>query len=132
MNLGKSAIVLSKNTLTHVRTELALYLGVPEVAKHDKYLALPYIIGKSKRAVFDSIRDQIWRKMQCWSAKKLSQDGHVVMIKSVMQAIPTFAMSSFKFLEALITEIKVCWCVFLASRCGQKNPLVSLAEGMPR
>ncbi|KAL0449515.1 UNVERIFIED_CONTAM: hypothetical protein Slati_1507900 [Sesamum latifolium] len=37
--------------------------------------------------------------MQCWSAKKLSQVGHVVMIKSVLQAIPTFAMSCFKFPE---------------------------------
>ncbi|KAL0379031.1 UNVERIFIED_CONTAM: hypothetical protein Sradi_3208600 [Sesamum radiatum] len=112
MNLGKSAVVLSKNTPMHVRTELALILGVPEVAKHGKYLRLPSVIGKSKRAMFDCIRDRIWRKMQCWSAKKLSQAGCMVMIKSMLQAIPTFDMSCFKFPEALITEMEGLLAVF--------------------
>ncbi|KAL0461166.1 UNVERIFIED_CONTAM: hypothetical protein Slati_0004200 [Sesamum latifolium] len=90
----------------HVQTELALIIGVPKMAKHDKYLGLPSVVGKSKQAAFDSIRDRIWRKLQCWSAKKLSQAGRVVMIKSVLQVIPTFAMSCFKFPEALITKME--------------------------
>ncbi|KAL0458906.1 UNVERIFIED_CONTAM: hypothetical protein Slati_0517800 [Sesamum latifolium] len=56
MNLGKSVVVFSKNIPMHVRAELALILRVPMVAKHDKYLGLPSVVGKSKQAVFDSIR----------------------------------------------------------------------------
>ncbi|KAL0410941.1 UNVERIFIED_CONTAM: hypothetical protein Slati_3683800, partial [Sesamum latifolium] len=84
MNIGKSVVVFSKNTLAHVPSELAMILGVPMVPKHDKYLELPSIVEQSKRTVFDSIKDRIWRKMQCWSTKKLSQAGRMVMIKSVL------------------------------------------------
>ncbi|KAL0448092.1 UNVERIFIED_CONTAM: hypothetical protein Slati_1937100 [Sesamum latifolium] len=91
MNMGKSVVVFRKNNLVQVRSELALILGVPVVPKHAKYLGLPSIVGQSNRAVIDSIKDRIWRKMPCWLAKKLSQVSRVVMIKSVLQAIPTYA-----------------------------------------
>ncbi|KAL0345681.1 UNVERIFIED_CONTAM: putative mitochondrial protein [Sesamum radiatum] len=61
MNMGKVVIVFNKNTLERVQMELAVILGVPMVPKHNKY---PPIVGQSKWAVFDSIKDRIWRKMQ--------------------------------------------------------------------
>jgi len=38
-----------------------------------KYLGMPSIIGRNKRAVFGYLRDRIWRKIQQWSGKHLSK-----------------------------------------------------------
>ncbi|KAL0420454.1 UNVERIFIED_CONTAM: hypothetical protein Slati_3068300, partial [Sesamum latifolium] len=64
MNMSKSDIVFSRNTPQHVRVEVAAVLGVLMMDKHDKYLELPALVGKSKQAVFDSIKERIWRKLK--------------------------------------------------------------------
>ncbi|KAK4397933.1 hypothetical protein Sango_1268800 [Sesamum angolense] len=50
--------------------------------------------------------------MQCWTAKKLSQAGRVVMIKLVLQVIHTYVMNCFKFPEALITKMESLLAAF--------------------
>ncbi|KAL0433566.1 UNVERIFIED_CONTAM: hypothetical protein Slati_2690900 [Sesamum latifolium] len=58
VNLEKSSMAFSKNTPVDVWTDLAHVLGVRVVDKHDKYLALPILVGRSKREVFQSIKDK--------------------------------------------------------------------------
>ena len=41
-------------------------------------------------------RKQVWNKIQGWNEKLLSQAGTEVLIKAVIQAIPTHTMSCFK------------------------------------
>ncbi|KAL0431085.1 UNVERIFIED_CONTAM: hypothetical protein Sradi_0734500 [Sesamum radiatum] len=43
------------------------YPRVLVVAKHEKYLGLPAVMGKSKREVFNSLKDRLWRKLQSWT-----------------------------------------------------------------
>ena len=61
-----------------------------------RYLGLPSLIGRSKRATFSYIKDTIWKRIQGWRNKLLSQAGKGVLIKSVAQAIPTYSMSVFR------------------------------------
>ncbi|KAL0453569.1 UNVERIFIED_CONTAM: hypothetical protein Slati_1335000 [Sesamum latifolium] len=72
INLEKSAMVFSINVSSTARENLAAILGVTVEERHAKYLGLPTIIGRSKREVFDSVKDRIWSKMQGWAVKKLS------------------------------------------------------------
>ena len=44
-------------------------------------------------------------RLQGWKEKLLSQAGREVLIKAVIQAIPTYAMSCFKFPMRLCDEI---------------------------
>ncbi|KAL0440006.1 UNVERIFIED_CONTAM: putative mitochondrial protein [Sesamum latifolium] len=44
--------------------------------------------------------------MKGWADRNLSQAGKATMIQSVVQAIPTFAMSVFKLPDSLISEIQ--------------------------
>ncbi|KAL0440229.1 UNVERIFIED_CONTAM: hypothetical protein Slati_2505900 [Sesamum latifolium] len=76
------------------------------VDKHAKYLGLPAVMGSSKGEVFSSSNDRIWRKTQSWSARQLSQAGRAVLIKSVLQAIPSYVMSCLKLSDGLLLDIE--------------------------
>uniref|UniRef100_A0A2N9H705 Reverse transcriptase zinc-binding domain-containing protein n=1 Tax=Fagus sylvatica TaxID=28930 RepID=A0A2N9H705_FAGSY len=49
--------------------------------------------------------DRIWKWLQGWKEKLLSQAGREVLIKAVIQAIPTYAMSVFNFPASLCVDI---------------------------
>ncbi len=68
-------------------------------------MGLPPIIGRAKKKAFNSIKDRVARRLQGWKEKLLSQAGHEVLIKAVIQAIPTYVMSCFKFPVKLCSEI---------------------------
>ncbi|KAL0434632.1 UNVERIFIED_CONTAM: hypothetical protein Sradi_0171100 [Sesamum radiatum] len=106
INLDKSTMVFSKNITHATKENLATMLGVAIEEKHAKYLELPRTMGRSKREVFDGIKDPIWSKIHARSMKKLSQAGRVVLIKSVQQTLPTFVMSCFHLQYTLLQEIE--------------------------
>ncbi|KAL0402341.1 UNVERIFIED_CONTAM: hypothetical protein Slati_4264000 [Sesamum latifolium] len=95
VNLEKSSIVFSRNTPMDCREELATILGVQVVGRHDKYLGLPAVVGRSKKVIFQNLKDNVWTRLQSWKCKNLSQAGKVVLLKSVVQSTPVFAMSCF-------------------------------------
>ncbi|KAL0405328.1 UNVERIFIED_CONTAM: hypothetical protein Slati_3846700 [Sesamum latifolium] len=61
INKHKSAMVFSKNVEEGVRFELVQVLGVVVVAKHDKYLGLPSVMGRSKKEMFEGIKERMWK-----------------------------------------------------------------------
>ncbi|KAL0438996.1 UNVERIFIED_CONTAM: hypothetical protein Slati_2382600 [Sesamum latifolium] len=72
INWQKSAAVCSRNVDKASREALGQVLGFTVVDKHEKYLGLPTVIGRSKRAVFEHLKSRIWNKMQHWRTKLLS------------------------------------------------------------
>jgi len=63
INLGKTSIFFSKSTTEAMRIEIKEVLGVPEILHYDKYLGLPLLVGRHKKASFDYIKDRVWRKL---------------------------------------------------------------------
>ncbi|KAL0355426.1 UNVERIFIED_CONTAM: LINE-1 retrotransposable element O protein [Sesamum radiatum] len=59
INLRKSAVVFSRNVEMRLQQDLAGILGVEVVPKHDKYLGLPTVSGRSKKELFASIKDRM-------------------------------------------------------------------------
>ena len=49
----------------------------------------------------------MWKKLQGWKENLLSQAGKEVLIKSIIQAIPTYTMNCFKLPRGLIKELEV-------------------------
>lgn len=82
-------------------------LGVPKIKEYEKYLGLPIVVGRNKKASLNYIKDRVWGKLQGWKEKLLSQAGKEVLLKAVVQAIPTFAMSCFKLLVGLCQDIEM-------------------------
>ncbi|KAL0427024.1 UNVERIFIED_CONTAM: hypothetical protein Slati_2877200 [Sesamum latifolium] len=106
INSHKSVVVFSKHVEERLCHELAGILDVSIVPKHEKYLGLPTVAGRSKKELFGVIKERIWHKLNNWSSRKLSQMGRVVLIKSVLQTIPTYVMSCFCLPDSILSEIE--------------------------
>ena len=95
----------SKGTTEERRMELEEFLGVNEIMEYEKYLGLPDVVGRNKKESFNYIRERVWNKFQGWKERLLSKADKKVLLKAVVQAIPTFAMSCFKLPKGLIQDI---------------------------
>lgn len=88
-----------------MRMRITISLDIREVLSHEKYLGLPTTIGRSKKKPFLFILDRIKKKLSSWMERLVSWAGREVLIKAVAQAIPTYAMSVFKFSQELCNNI---------------------------
>ena len=48
----------------------------------------------------------VWRKLQGWEKKLLSQAGREILIKAIVQAIPTYTISYFKLPLGLCNDLE--------------------------
>ena len=106
INQNKTTIFFSKLISEEIRQHLKQALGVPEIKQYEKYLGLPSFVGRKKKASFNFIKERVWRKLQGWEEKLLSQAGRKILIKAVVQAIPTYTMSCFKLPIGLCNELE--------------------------
>ena len=63
-------------------------------------------MGRNKKASLLYIKERVEAKLQGWKEQLLSQVGREVLLKAVIQAIPTFAMSCFKLPTTLCNDIE--------------------------
>jgi len=71
INLQKSEIYCSSNTPADHKENITNILGVRQVLGTGKYLGLPSMIGRSKKATFKFIKDHVWNKINSWSSRCL-------------------------------------------------------------
>ena len=104
-------------------------LGVREIHHYEKYLGLPSLTGRGKKASVNYLKERVWRKLQGLEGKLLSQSGREVLIKAVIQAIPTYAMGCFKLPLGLCNEIEVMVKKFWWGQRGEKRKIHWLKWG---
>ena len=63
INKDKTAIFFSKSTLEEAKVNIKNLLQLQEVKSYEKYLGLPYFVGRGKKASFDYIKERVWRKL---------------------------------------------------------------------
>ncbi|KAA3481753.1 reverse transcriptase [Gossypium australe] len=102
----KSTIFCSSNTTEEAKAVVSSLLGVKSSSNPEKYLGLPNMVGKRKKEAFQNLVDRINSRIDSWSSRLLSQGGKEVLIKSVLQAIPTYAMSCFLLPKSLCEKIE--------------------------
>ena len=106
VNFMKSGIFFSSNVKEHQRLELSAVLGVTNNLQNSHYLGIPSLVGRSKKRVFSFVKDKVWKRVQSWKAKPISQAGKVVLIKNGAQSIPSYCMSCFLLPQSLCQEIE--------------------------
>ena len=106
INHGKTTLFFSASTSSETREEIQAALHLPAIHQYDKYLGLPSLVGRSKHATFAHLKERVWTKMQGWKERLLSQARREVLIKAVIQAIPTYTMNCFKLPKKLCLELE--------------------------
>ena len=72
----------------------------------NKYLGLPSLIGRSKKQVFNEIKERVGKKLSGWKEKLLSIGGREILIKAVAQALPTYTMGCFLLPKGLCEDLE--------------------------
>ena len=68
INADKSSIFFSNNTSPELKTKILEVMGLMKDSKHNKYLGLPSLIGKSKKEVFAKVKEKV--EKNCPDGKK--------------------------------------------------------------
>ena len=105
INTNKTSLFFSSNTIIETQELIKQALGVETVLEYEKYLGLPSIVGRNKKAVFARIIERIWSKLKGWKEKMMSQAGREILIKVVAQAIPIYAMGCFLLPKGLLKDL---------------------------
>ena len=105
INFEKSSISFSRNVPMDQQMDLARILDVQRVDKHESYLGLPMDISYSKNAAFGFLKERVDKRLQGWHMKTLSNAGREILLKAVIQSIPTYVTNCFELPKQLCNEI---------------------------
>ena len=105
-NWEKTTIFFSKVVNEDTKALISNFLQVLGVKKYENYLGLLVVVGRNRKPSLNFIKESVWSKLQGWKEKLLSQAGREILLKAVVQVIPTFAMSCFKLPVGLRHEIE--------------------------
>ena len=83
INLEKSSVYFSGNTLIEQKNWIKNSLGVKEVDQFETYLGLSTLVGRAKYHLFTYLKVREWKKLQGWKGKMLSKVGKEVLIKAM-------------------------------------------------
>jgi hypothetical protein len=105
VNLQKSSIFFGKGCNEVFKGNLKNIIGITCEALSEKYLGLPTVVGRSKEGAFKSITDRSRGKVGGWKGQGLSKAGREVLVKSILQAVPTYAMGCFQLTKGQCKQL---------------------------
>ncbi|XP_019179245.1 PREDICTED: uncharacterized protein LOC109174463 [Ipomoea nil] len=106
VNLGKSSIVFGRNIHREDKEAVCEELGIHEQQGQGKYLGLPGYVGRKKREILGFVRDRVRARVMQWGNRFLSRGGREVLLKTVLQSLPNYAMNVFLLPLSLCDEIE--------------------------
>jgi hypothetical protein len=112
LNADKTSIFFSRNTGVDFRALITSSAGIAMSSCYEKYLGLPALVGRSKMRTFEGIQSRVRKKVDGWKEKFLSQAEKEILIKVVVQAIPTYSMSIFQLPKNLCSILSSTMCRF--------------------
>lgn len=94
-NVNKSSILFSKNTTKENRVAIRSIIGFKDMPKVSVYLGNSLLYSRNMIKNFMALKDRISHKLDGWNRNLLSKAGKATLVSSVVQAIPTYSMSTF-------------------------------------
>ena len=101
---GQVKCVFSPNTRVEMKEQICSSLNIMTKALSDTYLGLPSTMGLDRTDCFQFLIERVVKRISGWKEKLLSTGGKEILLKAVIQAIPTYAMSVFKIPLKIVKE----------------------------
>ena len=98
--------MFSSNIRTKKQNEIIGMLGIKVTDGNSYYLRLPLVLGRSKRVIFGFLKDCLRKRLSKWESKLLSRAGKSILIRIVVQALPTYSMGVFLIPPSVLEELK--------------------------
>ena len=73
LNRDKTTLFFSKSTLIDMQHKIMDDLGVTTLKNYEEYFGLPSMVGRNKRVSFEHLKQRVWKHLQGWEGKLLSQ-----------------------------------------------------------
>ena len=105
VNLQKSSIYFGKGCSVESRPPLKDVIGIQCEALSERYLGLPTVVGRSRNEVFQYLYDRSLGKVKGLKGQGLSKAGKEILVKSVLQSVPTYAMRCFQLSKGLCHKL---------------------------
>ena len=125
LNATKSSSFFSCNVGQEVRAEICNILQFQEAGANTTYLGLPSIIGRNKKAVLGYLKERMQTRIEGYDKKLLSKGGKEILLKTVVQALPSYAMSMFLIPKNLCSEMENLMCKFWWRNSSRKAKGIS-------
>ncbi|WZZ92349.1 hypothetical protein YC2023_120928 [Brassica napus] len=106
INFDKSSITFSAKTPGDSKRRIREQFRISNEGGLGKYLGLPEHFGRKKRDIFAALVDRIRQKSHSWTTRFLSGAGKMVLLKSVLAAMPSYSMSCFKLPNSLVKQLQ--------------------------
>lgn len=120
VNSAKSSVFFSTNVDVQTRGVIGLILEVSLAGNLERYLGLPGVVGRNKKATSSKLREKVRNRISSWSSWLLSAGGKEVFIKSVLQVIPSYAMMCFLLPKSFCNEIEELFVRFWWQKSSEK------------
>jgi hypothetical protein len=129
LNREKTSIFFSRNTKVEAKSLILLAAGVNSTTRYKNYLGLPALVGRSKASSFTALKGKIWERMNGWKEKFLSQAWKEILLKAVIQSIPTYTMSVFLLPKGLCRDISSMMSRFWWGHKGNLSRMAWMSWG---
>lgn len=97
--------MLGKSCSMENQVSTMLILKITAEGFEDKYLGLPVPQGRMKAGRFQTTKEKAVKRLSDWIDKYASSGVKEDLIKSVIKALPVYAMGIFKFPASLSEDL---------------------------
>ena len=86
--------------------QISEILSTPVASLRIRYLGIPLIAGRMRNADWQPVTAKIDARLEGWQARLLSRGGCLVLLQSVLTAIPTYFMALARMPEGVRRQIE--------------------------
>lgn len=120
INLTKSKLFFF-NTSIPVQRNLSKILKIQRNSLPTKYLGIPLLEYALKAANWEDLLDKMRLRLSSWTHRALNMASRLVLVKSMLQIMPTYMLSTFAVAKSVYKSIRNIQQFFLQNGDSKKR-----------